>query len=89
MDFELIHIFPFKFEFSGSWSLREIVSTSINSQVPKIEQYVIKYGLKTFLFDLVDMHWLSPNIKEVMEFQREISVKQNLNLGKLWSISSI
>jgi hypothetical protein len=59
------------------------VSTSINSQVPKIEQYVIKYGLKTFLFDLVDMHRLSPNIKEVMEFQREISVKQNLNLGKL------
>jgi hypothetical protein len=46
------------------------VSTSINLIVHKIQQGVFHDGLQTLLFDLVDMHRLSPNIKEDMEFPK-------------------
>jgi hypothetical protein len=86
MDFELNLRFPFKFEFSGSWSLREFEPTSINSSLHKIGQGVLQDGLKTFLFDLVDMHTPSPNIVECMEFPKVLLIKQILekfSLGKL------
>jgi hypothetical protein len=44
----------------------------------KLGQGVLHDGLKILLFDVVDMHRLNPTIEEVMEFQRRLSVKRNL-----------
>jgi hypothetical protein len=46
--------------------------------VIKLEQGVLHDGLKTLPFDMVAMHRVTPKIKEVMKFQRGLSVKRNL-----------
>jgi hypothetical protein len=46
--------------------------------VLKLGQGVLHDGLQILLFDVVDMHKLNSIIEEVMEFQRELSVKRNL-----------
>jgi hypothetical protein len=52
--------------------------TNINSLVLKLGQGVLHDGLQILLFYVVDMHRLNPRIAEVMEFQKRLSVKQNL-----------
>jgi hypothetical protein len=42
-------------------------------------QGVLYDGLQIFLFDVVDMHRLNPTIVEFIEFQKGLSVKQNLD----------
>jgi hypothetical protein len=46
--------------------------------VLKLGQGVLHDGPQILLFDVVDVHRLNPTIEEVMEFQRGLSVKQNL-----------
>jgi hypothetical protein len=45
------------------------------------------------LFDVVNMHRLTPKIEEAMEFQIGLTVKQNLEKShvweKLWSIGFV
>jgi hypothetical protein len=51
--------------------------------VLKLGQGVLHDGLQILFFDVVDMHRLNPTITEVMEFQKWLSVKQNMqNLRK-------
>jgi hypothetical protein len=79
-DFEQKLRFFFKFEFPGDWIHWEFVFTSINSPVHKLGQQVLRDGLQTLFFDLDDMHRPSPKIKEVMEFLKELSAKQSLEI---------
>jgi hypothetical protein len=51
--------------------------------VLKLGQGVLHNGLQILPFDVVDMHRLNPMIEEVMEFQRGLSVKQNLE-NSIW-----
>jgi hypothetical protein len=46
--------------------------------VLKHGQGVLHDGLHILVFDVVDMHRLNPTIAEVMEFQKGLSVKRNL-----------
>jgi hypothetical protein len=54
------------------------VTSNINPSELKLGQEVLHDGLQTLLSDLVNMHRLTPKIKYVMEFQRGLSVKRNL-----------
>jgi hypothetical protein len=56
--------------------------TNINPLVLKHGQCVLHDGLQILLFDVVDMRRLNPTIEEVMEFQRGLSVKRNLEKSK-------
>jgi hypothetical protein len=46
--------------------------------VLKLGQGVLHDGLQILLFDVVDMHRLIPTNAEVMEFQKGLSIKRNL-----------
>jgi hypothetical protein len=81
-DFYLNCRFPFRFEFLGSWSLKEFVSTSITSPLYKRGQNVLHDGLQSLLFHLSYMHALTPKIGEGIEFQKGLSVKQFLEILK-------
>jgi hypothetical protein len=56
------------------------VFTSINSQLHKIEQGFLQDGLETLLSDLGDIHRPTLNMEEDMLFERELSVKQILEI---------
>jgi hypothetical protein len=48
--------------------------------VHKLGQRVLRDGLQTLFFDLEDMHRPSLKIEEVMEFPKELSAKQSLEI---------
>jgi hypothetical protein len=52
-----------------------------NTNPPKLKlgQEVIHGDLQIMCCDLVDMRRLTPNIEEVMKFQRRLSILLNLN----------
>jgi hypothetical protein len=52
-----------------SWPLRDIEPTIINPPVLKLGQGVLHDDLRTLLFYMVDMHRLTPNMQELVEFQ--------------------
>jgi hypothetical protein len=54
----------------------EITSTISSSLKPG--QGVLQCDLQSLHYKLVDMHKITPNIQEVMEFPNWLSVKQNL-----------
>jgi hypothetical protein len=57
---------------------REFFFTSMNSSVHKLGWGVVHNGLESLLFDMGDMHIPSPNILKVMEFQKWLTIKENL-----------
>jgi hypothetical protein len=61
-----------------SWPLKGIMPTITSTPLYQTRQGVLYDGLQILLFDVVDMHRLHPMIGEVMEFQRRLSVKRNL-----------
>jgi hypothetical protein len=54
------------------------VSTIANVPLYQTCQGVFQTEFKVLLFNLVDMHRLSPKIEEAMKFQNGISVVRNL-----------
>jgi hypothetical protein len=81
MDFEFKLSFLSKFESKRGWILRDFVFTNANSLGYKRGQGVHHTDLQTLLFYLGDMHRPSPNIKEVIEFPKRLSVKENLEIS--------
>jgi hypothetical protein len=51
------------------------VTSNTNPPVHKLGQGVLHGGLVPLHYDLVNMHNLTPTIKEVMEFQRGLNIK--------------
>jgi hypothetical protein len=50
------------------------VTSNTNPPVHKLGQGVLHGGLVPLHYDLVNMHNLTPTIKEVMEFQRGLNI---------------
>jgi hypothetical protein len=66
--------------------LREFLFSNINSAVHKLGHEVLQNSLQTLLYNMDTMHRPSPNIKEVMEFEKGISVKQSLEIFQVCEI---
>jgi hypothetical protein len=65
-----------------------MVTSNTNPPELKLRQGVLHGGLYPLHSDLVDMHNLTPNVKEVMEFQGGINVKlipKNFKSGNQFS----
>jgi hypothetical protein len=58
-----------------NFSLRLMVTTNTNPLELKLGQGVLYGGLHPLHSDLVNMHNLTPTVKEVMGFQRGLNVK--------------
>jgi hypothetical protein len=59
----------------------------MNSPLHNIGWGVNHNGLESLLFDMGDMHKLSPNILKIMEFQKGLTIKENLEFllsAKTW-----
>ncbi len=85
-DFELSKRFQVKIGLTEMWSYKLIATPFSNPGELHFEQGVHHYDLQSFLYNMVDMHHLTPNIQEVMTFPNWLSVKQNLQ--KLLSLNS-
>jgi hypothetical protein len=70
----------FKIWIAKSWILRDFVLANTNSSAHKRGQGVHHTDLQTLFFDLGDMYRPTPKIEDVMEFQKGLSVKENLEI---------
>jgi hypothetical protein len=86
MNLEIKFRFFSGFEFNGVRLLRAFVFTNANSLVHKFGQGVPQDSPQTLFFILYDMHRPTPKIKEVMEFQKGLSIDQSLKISEVWRI---
>jgi hypothetical protein len=66
-----------------------IANTIANPPELNVGQDVLHGDLKCLHYDLVDMHKLTPKIKEVMEFQIQVIVKQFMGKFAVWRLGCI
>jgi hypothetical protein len=84
MDFELEPRFLSKFESQKSRIFWYIMLANANTPLHQTEQRVFQTEIKVLLLNLVDMHAPSPKIKEYIEFQKVLNVKQFLKNSWKW-----
>jgi hypothetical protein len=53
------------------------------------EQGVHHYDLKSFIYDMVDMHYLTPKIQEVMTSTKWLTDKQIQQKRAVWNLGYI
>jgi hypothetical protein len=67
-NFEIFNRFQVKSSLTELWSIKLVATAIANSPELNFGLGVLHGTLKIFHYDLIDMHKLTPNIKEVISF---------------------
>jgi hypothetical protein len=88
-DFELFQRFQVKLDLAKLWSIKLIATVIKNPPELNFGRGVLDGALQTLHYDLIGMHKLTPNIKEVIAFPNWLSVKQKSVEIAVWNLCCI